>query len=220
MINLSFAITVCNEAFELNRLLNQLLDSVIKGDEVIIQMDQDKVTEEVLQVVSNFEGKYNGSDSRKKVQILSTVKTLFPLNNNFAEFKNNVKKHCTKDYIYFIDADEEVNKNQIDTTRQIIEMNSTVECFLVPRINTVDGLTERHINQWGWKVTEEGWINFPDYQYRICKNTPEIKWEGKVHERLNGYKTISQLPAESTFALQHHKTIQKQEKQNNYYNIL
>jgi hypothetical protein len=77
MINLSFAITVCNEAFELNRLLNQILDSVIKGDEVIIQMDQDKVTEEVLQVVSNFEGKYNGSDSRKKVQILSTVKTLF-----------------------------------------------------------------------------------------------------------------------------------------------
>ena len=125
-----------------------------------------------------------------------------------------------KDYIYFIDADEEVNKNQIDTTRQIIEMNSTVECFLVPRINTVDGLTERHINQWGWKVTEEGWINFPDYQYRICKNTPEIKWEGKVHERLNGYKTISQLPAESTFALQHHKTIQKQEKQNNFYNAI
>ena len=220
MINLSFAITVCNEAFELNRLLNQLLDSVIKGDEVIIQMDQDKVTEDVLQVVSDFEGKYNGSNSRKKVQILNTVKTLFPLDNNFAEFKNNVKKHCTKDYIYFIDADEEVNKNQIDTTRQIIEMNSTVECFLVPRINTVDGLTERHINQWGWKVTEDGWINFPDYQYRICKNISEIKWEGKVHERLNGYKTISQLPAESTFALQHHKTIQKQEKQNNFYNAI
>jgi len=220
MINISFAITVCNEAFELQRLLDQLVKSVVKGDEVVIQVDQDNVTQEVLDVVSNFEGKYNGSDTRKKVQILSVIKTLFPLNKDFASFKNNVKRHCTKDYVYFIDADEEITKEQIDLTRQILEMNLTVDCYAVPRINTVQGLTEQHIQQWKWNVNENNWINFPDYQTRICKNKPEIQWVNKVHERLTGFKQASILPAEPVLALQHHKSINKQEKQNEFYNTL
>jgi hypothetical protein len=217
MINLSFAITVCDEAFELDRLLNQLDKCVIEGDEVVIQVDESNTTPEVLNVISSYEGKYNPVISRSKEKIVSSTKVFYSLNNDFAEFKNNIKKHCTNNYIFFIDADEEVTQDQIHLIREILELNSNIDCFLVPRINTVEGLTDEHIKQWGWKITEDGWINWPDMQFRLCRNTPEIKWEGKVHERLNGYKTISQLPAESILALQHHKTIQKQEKQNNYY---
>ena len=220
MINISFAITVCNEAFELDRLLNQLDKCVVEGDEVVIQVDKNNTTSEVLEIISSYEGKYNPVISRSKEKIVSPTKVFYSLNNDFAEFKNNIKKHCTNDYIFFIDADEEVTQDQIHLIREILELNSNIDCFLVPRINTVEGLTDEHIKQWGWKITEDGWINWPDMQFRLCRNTPEIKWEGKVHERLNGYKTISQLPAESILALQHHKTIQKQEKQNNYYNIL
>jgi len=220
MINISFAITVCNESLELERLLNQIIDASTKGDEVVIQADQDNVTQEVLDVISNFEGKYNGGDSRKKIQVLTVVKTLHSLNKDFAQFKNNVKKHCTKDYIYFIDADEEVNKDQIELTRQILEMNPTVDCYAVPRINTVQGLTEQHIQQWKWNVDENNWINFPDYQTGICKNEPEIQWVNKVHERLTGFKHASILPAEPVLALGHHKSIEKQEKQNSFYGTI
>ena len=98
-------------------------------------------------------------------------------------------------------------------------MNPDFDCFLVPRINTVEGLTQQHIEKWGWKV-ENGRVNWPDYQFRICKNIPEISWEGKVHERLVGYKNVTPLPAEDVLALGHHKTIQKQEQQNNLYDTI
>jgi hypothetical protein len=101
----------------------------------------------------------------------------------------------------------------------ILESNPEVDVYLVPRINTVSGLTEEHIQKWKWKV-EGDRINFPDYQWRIYKNIPTIKWINKVHERLDGFKTYSTLPPQDEFCLLHPKTIERQEKQNNFYNTL
>ena len=219
MINFSFAITVCNEANELERLLKQLKSCVIENDEIIIQVDNTNTTDEVFKVVSNFEGVYSPVVSRKKKIITPVTKAFSDLNDDFSAFKNNVKKHCTRDYIFFIDADEEVSQDQIHLIREIVNMNPDFDCFLVPRINTVEGLTQQHIEKWGWKVENER-VNWPDYQFRICKNIPEISWEGKVHERLVGYKNVTPLPAEDVLALGHHKTIQKQEQQNNLYDTI
>jgi len=220
MINISFAITVCNESFELNRLLNQLDKCVVEGDEVVIQVDEANTTSEVLNVISSYEGKFNSVISRNKEKIVSTTKIFHSLNNDFAEFKNNLFKNCTKEFIFQIDADEEVTQDQIHLIREILELNPSVDCFLVPRINKVEGLTKEHVDKWGWRVDEEERINWPDYQFRLCKNKPEIKWDGKVHEKLVGYKQMSLLPAEPVLALQHYKTIQKQEKQNDFYNTI
>ena len=80
--------------------------------------------------------------------------------------------------------------------------------------------TQKHINKWGWRVNENNWINFPDYQWRVYKNNSKIKWINKVHEKLIGYKTISHLPQSQEWCLIHDKTIEKQEKQNNFYDTL
>lgn len=61
-------------------------------------------------------------------------------------------------------------------------------------------------------------INYPDYQSRIIKNKPEILWKGSVHERIVGYKTSVELPA--GYELLHPKTIERQERQNQFYNTL
>jgi glycosyltransferase involved in cell wall biosynthesis len=205
MINISFAITVCNETAELKRLINQLIECKISGDEIIIQIDTPNAPQEIFDLISNFEG---------------IDRVFSELNGDFSTFKNNLKKHCKKDYIFFIDADEEVNKDQIDLIREVLRLNPLIDCFLVPRINTVAGLTQQHIAQWGWRVDQHQRVNWPDYQFRICKNKSEIYWVNKVHERLVGYETVSQLPSEDIYALGHHKTIQKQEKQNSFYNTL
>lgn len=63
-------------------------------------------------------------------------------------------------------------------------------------------------------------MQFPDFQPRIFKNTPEIKWKNKLHEVLDGYKSYANLPEMEEYALYHPKTIQKQEKQNSYYATL
>jgi hypothetical protein len=138
---------------------------------------------------------------------------------HFSNWKNKLTSFCSGDYIFQIDADEMIDEYVCRLLPQVLEYNQ-VDVIRVPRINTVEGLTPQHIQKWGWNVNEKGYVNFPDYQWRIYKNTPEIKWENKVHEVLTGYKTISYLPTEKEWCLLHPKTIEKQEKQNNLYNNL
>ena len=111
---------------------------------------------------------------------------------------------------------EELIKNLPD----ILESNPDNEVYLVPRINTVDGLTQEHVIKWGWNVDMNGFINFPDYQWRIYKNDPKIVWINKVHERLSGFKTYAALPEHMEYCLLHHKTIDRQENQNNFYDAI
>lgn len=64
-------------------------------------------------------------------------------------------------------------------------------------------------------------INYPDFQMRIYRNTPTIQWKNKVHEVLGGYRSWATLPVEDEeFVLYHPKTIERQEKQNSYYDTL
>jgi hypothetical protein len=72
----------------------------------------------------------------------------------------------------------------------------------------------------GWNVDKHNRVNWPDLQWRIYANNNKIKWKNKVHEVLEGYQTHAILPLEIEFALEHHKDIERQEKQNNYYNTL
>ena len=202
MVTISYAITACNEHVELERLLNQLDTTIRDIDEVVIQLDTTS-TDEVKEICYKY-----------------PAFTLweYSLNNDFASFKNHLKNKCTRDYIFQIDADEYLSEQLIDNIASILELNPDVELYAVPRINTVDGLTQEHIQKWRWHVNQDGWINYPDHQTRILKNIPEIKWINRVHERLVGAKVAVNLP--EGYDLIHPKTIEKQEKQNNYYNTL
>jgi len=44
-----------------------------------------------------------------------------------------------------------------------------------------------------------------------------MKWQGKVHERIVGIKNLSQIPPNEQLALHHPKTINRQERQNKFY---
>jgi glycosyltransferase involved in cell wall biosynthesis len=205
-MKISYAITVCNELKEITELTNFLQSRIEEEDEIIIQYDTNGVTKEVSDFLTIF-GEIN-----RQTKIVS-----FPLNKDFATFKNNLKKNCSGDYIFQIDADEIPTEYLMQNIKTILESNN-VDIVFVPRVNTVNGLTEAHIQGWGWRVNEKGWVNFPDYQTRIYKNTTDVEWFGKVHERISGYNTFANFPAEEKFSLYHHKQIERQEKQNNFYN--
>jgi glycosyltransferase involved in cell wall biosynthesis len=203
MPSISYAITACNEHAELDRLLEQLNKNISSDDEIIVQLDSDKFTQEVEKVVEKYP---------------KIIRIYYALNNDFSTFKNNIKKHCNKDYILFIDADEYLSEELLEDLKDLLEQNIHTQLFLVPRINTVEGLTQEHIQRWGWNVNQNGWVNFPDYQTRIVKNEPEINWENKVHERLVGFKLYASLPDE--YCLIHPKDIKRQERQNDFYSKL
>ena len=206
-MKISYAIPVCNEHEELMRLLSILIDNKRDEDEIVVQCDQGNTTTEVYQVLDQFHGRINVIE--------------FPLKGNFAAFKNNLKKHCTGEWIFQIDADEYLKVEFLQNLHLILQDNPTTEVFLLPRINTVEGLTQEHINKWRWNVNEKGWVNFPDFQMRILKNVDKIKWENKVHEKIIGFAAHAFLPYDKEeWCLQHPKTIERQERQNNFYDTL
>ena len=207
-MKISYAITVCNEYEEIQKLLSFLLLNIREEDEIVVLFDKKSGTAEVWEYLIEL---------RKHEYIKLTSKTF---KNHFADWKNYLKDLCIGDYIFQIDADETPDESLINNLPLILEANPNNEVYLVPRINTVEGLTQEHINKWRWNVNEKGWVNWPDYQWRIWKNKPEIKWVNKVHEKLEGFRTYATLPAEEGVALYHPKDIKRQEKQNNYYDTL
>jgi len=211
MIGISYAVSVCNEHQELDFLLNLLLATLLPEDEIVIIVDVSNTTIEVARVIESFR--------QLNVDVPITVITV-PLNKDFANFKNSLKNACTKEFIFFIDADEYPSNGLLESIKTVLMYNN-IDILSVPRVNVVHGLTAEHIAKWQWNVNERGWVNWPDYQTRICRNSPDIYWRGKVHETLAGWKISSQLPADDeSWALYHIKDIARQERQNEFYSTI
>jgi glycosyltransferase involved in cell wall biosynthesis len=204
-MKLSYAITVHNELKEITDLLNFLHSNIDSEDEIIVQYDTPNVTKEVLDYLKILESLH------KQIKIVS-----FPLNKDFARYKNNLKQHCTGDYIFQIDADEMPNEFLIANLKTILKENN-VDLIFVPRVNTVSGITQSHIDKWQLRLNEKGWVNFPDYQTRLYRNTKEVQWMNKVHEVITGYNNFSTFPPQEEFSIYHHKDIKRQELQNELY---
>tara|TARA_R110000796_G_scaffold68909_2_gene157565 strand:- start:637 stop:1260 length:624 start_codon:yes stop_codon:yes gene_type:complete len=207
-MKISYAITVCSEFTEIQKLVSFLLKHKRNQDEIVILYDSkngSKGVEEYLRSHS-INGEFNWHSGE--------------FNNHFADWKNKLSSYCSGNYIFQIDADEIPNKSLIDNLPTILKDNPDNEVYLVPRVNTVVGLTPEHIKEWKWRLNEKEWVNWPDHQWRIWKNKSKIVWVNKVHEKLDGYKTFALIPPIEEYALYHPKTIKKQEKQNKYYSTL
>ena len=211
-MKISYAIPVCNEHVELKKLLDLLENHIQVEDEVVVQCDKGNTTPEVYKVLDLFKAPVGLKDPLKVIE--------FSLNGHFSNFKNNLKEHCTGDWIFQIDADELPHEFLITNLKELLKLNTNTEMLLVPRVNTVDGLTQEHINKWRWNVNEKGWVNWPDYQTRIIQNSPKIKWQNKVHEQIIGMSTKGLLPMEEEWCLYHPKDIKRQEMQNNLYDSM
>ena len=205
-MKISYAITVCNEIEEIKKLVSFLQLHKRQEDEIVILYD--------------FNGTLDVLEYLDSLQEVVVMKDMFK--GHFADWKNKLTMCCKGDYIFQIDADEIPNKILIEHLPIMLRETPEADVILVPRINTVEGLTPQHIQKWGWNVNEKGWVNFPDYQWRIYRRTESIKWINRVHERLEGFKSYCTLPIDipEYYNLYHPKTIERQEKQNNYYDTL
>lgn len=206
-MKISYAITVCNEFLEIQRLVNFLVANKQLKDEIVILYDEQNGDPEIETYLRSHSvnGEFNWHKGK--------------FNNHFADWKNKLTSHCNGDYIFQIDADEMISPYMIDNLSMVLQYNN-VDVLKVPRINTVEGLTQQHVDKWNWGVNDKGWVNFPDYQWRVYKNNGKIKWKNKVHEVLHGYHTMGYLPTEEPWCLLHDKTIDRQEQQNKLYEKL
>lgn len=173
-MKISFAITVCNELQEIKRLLPFLLENKRVEDEIVILYDETNGDPEVLDFLLPFNLKPN----------VQTWRGSF--NNNFAEWKNLLNSYCTGDYVYQIDADEMISEYMIKNVVTILEMNKGIDLIFVPRINTVNGLTDEHVKMWGWNISKseehisEKIIDTDSAEYIFLKNNGFIIEESEI----------------------------------------
>ena len=206
-MKISYAITVCNELEEVSRLLNFLHQHKRSKDEICVLLDKPKASQQLLDELYYWSSK----------DIITLKESTFQ--GHFDDWKNELNGMCSGDYIFQIDADEVPNEELLGALPNIL-IDSNSDVILTPRINIVEGITPQHLQMWGWKQNDKGWVQWPDPQWRIFKNTPNITWKNKVHEVLDGYKTYAYLPEFEEYSLYHYKHILRQESQNNFYNKL
>jgi len=200
-MKISYAILTHNEGEYINKLLNFLVNNKRREDEIVIVDDHstDKATIEYLNEykphIKLYHREFDGDHTQK----------------------NYLNSLCTGDYILQLDADEMVSKAFLDMLPSLLEENNETDLFIMPRINTVEGLTQEYIQKWRWNVNEKGWVNFPDWQMRLYRNCEWVKWDGLLHSSITGHKSYVFLPQDELFCILHPKELERQVAQNDLY---
>lgn len=234
-ISISYAITVCNEHEELRRLLTQINKIAQPEDQIVIQVDHFKHTQEVDDVIEDFKDVF-------EVRGIEFVKLNCSLNDendrpNFAKFKNNLLSWCKRDWVVNLDAAELLGEDLAKYIKYFIEDHEDVECIILSRWNIVHDITEEYIKEMKWSAfrditNNDIVVNYPDYQSRIFKNR-DIRYEVNVHEKLIGYDTSATVDMSldsnnfsdpedlikyiKKWSIIHEKTFEKQKQQNKFY---
>jgi glycosyltransferase involved in cell wall biosynthesis len=207
-MKLSYAITACNEHEEIIRLVTQLLNYKEENSEIVVLLDTPKSSPEMIEYL----------ELQANADKITVIESEF--SGDFAQWKNFLNSNCKGEWIFQLDADEYLEPDLIVNLEELLNANEDKDLVVVPRINTVQDLTPQHIQKWGWNVNEKGWVNFPDVQTRIYKNKDTIGWQGKVHERIVGFESYTAFPLDEVYCIKHPKTIERQERQNDYYDTL
>jgi glycosyltransferase involved in cell wall biosynthesis len=200
-MKISYAILTHNEGEYIAELLTLLTTYKRDIDEIVIVDDY--------------------SDDEKTKFILNDFKDLITLDYRTFDGdhtqKNYLNSKCTGDYILQLDADELVHPEFLEMLPELLEENNETDLFIMPRINTVEGLTQEYIQKWRWNVNEKGWVNFPDWQMRLYRNCDWVKWDGLLHSKVEGHKSYVFLPTEELFCIIHQKQLARQVEQNDLY---
>lgn len=211
MPTISYLVTVHNEVKSLENLLNRLCAFAEEGDEIVI-LDDFSDNEATQKILSTYSYKDN-------VRLYQHA-----LDKNYGGHKNYGTELCKGQWVFQIDGDELPSETLIGNLKSIIDENPDIDVYVVPRVNAFVGLKPEHAKQWGWQLSpskSQGgrpMVNWPDYQGRIYKNDKKVKWDRRLHEKLEGYSKFAAIPADEDLALYHDKTIETQIKTNQRYN--
>jgi hypothetical protein len=155
-MKISYLITCHDEVDTLYDLIKRLEKSVdIKNDEIVIIYDAQPEALNSGIAKSDTEGILLNLKSLGDHSNDINIKIIcHKLINNYGNHKNFGIEQCTGDFIFQIDADELPSELILgDNLKSIIEENTNIECFLVPRINNFVGVYDKIAFQWGWHLS-------------------------------------------------------------------
>lgn len=201
---LSYLVTSHNETTCLDKLLGKLIEYKKNNHEIVL-LDDYSDNKDTIAIIEKY--KSHISYNQKK------------LDRDYGAHKNYGISLCKGLWIFQIDADERPTDLLLENIDEILNANEHNECIWIPRLNIFQGVTQNDIMSWGWKYDGK-YINFPDYQSRLFKNLSHIRYERRLHEKVENYKSYVFIPPQEDIALLHEKTIERQRETNIKYNQL
>jgi hypothetical protein len=195
-MKISYAICVCNESKDLYSLISFLKKIKDQEDEINVLVDSTHVTSQVRSVLEYFKDDIVQNDR--------------DFDGKFSTHRNYHFEKCSGDYIFIIDPDEMPHEVLIENIKNIINETGS-ELIWTPRINICPGFTQEWLDKHNFRVNEMGWINWPDYICRVCKNSPSIRYNNELHEKIVGTDKQIQLQANPSLSTWHIKSIEKQD---------
>lgn len=208
---ISYCTTVYNEKEYIKTLLSKLTKVVTTDEEIIVV----QTYREEIETRENFFTEIQKIITDNPNIIYKTFH--FEVSSvGWNSVKNYMNRLSTKRYIFNLDSDEDYPENAFNVIRDVVK-NSNFDLVFIPRVNTVDGLTDEDVQKWKWNLNEKKWINWPDYQPRLYKNDSKIIWGGGPHDGVLGAQSVGALEAIEELAIIHKKDIARQRMQNNLY---
>jgi glycosyltransferase involved in cell wall biosynthesis len=223
-VKVSYLITTHNETDSLRKLIDVIKRHITDGHECVI-LDDHSTNDETLAILTEV-----GAHPRISV-------AQHKLNGDYGAHKNAGIEHCAGKWIFQIDADEYPSEGLISNIDAIVDSNDENEVLWLPRVNLFHGVTDVDAKQWGWrlssfsdithnKVVSDEYmdvvdlqiVNFPDFQSRLFRNEPHIRYQRRLHEKVEGFKSYTFIPPQVDIALIHKKTMETQRNTNRRYN--
>jgi len=201
---LSYLVTCHNETSSLDKLLSKLVQNRKDNHEIVL-LDDYSDNPETLDIIQKYKEQTSFHQHR--------------LDRNYGTHKNYGIEQCKGNWIFQLDGDEYPTDLLLENIDAVLESNNNNEVLWLPRLNYFAGVTELDVKTWGWNY-HDGMINFPDYQSRIYRNLSHIRYQRRLHEKVEGFKSYTFVPPQKDYAIVHEKTIEKQRQTNLNYNKL
>lgn len=199
---LSYLVTCHNETTSLEKLLSNLIKHKKDNHEIVL-LDDYSDNQTTLDIIEKYKE--------------NVVFHQHKLERNYGTHKNYGIEQCKGQWIFQLDSDECPTDLLLENIDIVLESNEANEVIWLPRMNFFIGVTQNDADQWGWRL-HDGMVNFPDYQSRIYRNLPHIRYQRRLHEKVEGFKSYTFVPPQKDYAIIHEKTIEKQRQTNLNYN--
>lgn len=117
IITISYAILTHNQGIKLETLLKNLIEHIDPEDQIVIVDDysDNLVTQQILK-------KYSFKPGLIKLRYRH-------LNNNFSSQKNFLFDQCQGQYIFNLDADQNIQVQLIKNIKEVLSQNNDVQLF-------------------------------------------------------------------------------------------
>jgi hypothetical protein len=125
-------------------------------------------------------GKNDPFPELEKYHDSKIINVRHPLNSDFSAQRNCMLKNCSGDWVIYLDADERLDEEGWEQIRRIPSFQGCDNWYL-PRMTFYPDLKHCRVGYGLW----------PDLQLRFFKNTGNLKFINKIHERLTGMQSSS-----------------------------